>query len=87
MPFIKINFIQFICKEKSGAIPKLKLVQKKRNQKFKKLNQLYFGTLVLACTVFVAITRDFLTDFLQTVASKVATTWRLKQSQSNDKLS
>ena len=28
MPFIKKNFIQFICKEKSGAITKLKLVQR-----------------------------------------------------------
>ena len=48
MTFIKKNFIQFIYKEKSGAVAKLKLFQKKRNQEFKKHNQLYFGTLVLA---------------------------------------
>ena len=48
MPFIKKNFIQFICTEKSGAATKLKLVEKKHNEKFKKHNQLYFGTLVLA---------------------------------------
>ena len=48
MPFIKKNFIQFIYKEKSGAVTKLKLFQKKRNQEFKKHNQLYFGTLALA---------------------------------------
>ena len=39
MPFIRKNFIQFIYKEKSGAVTKLK-----RNQKFKKHNELYFGT-------------------------------------------
>ena len=48
MSFMKKNFIQFIYKEKSGAVIKLKLVQKKRNEKSKKHNQLYFGTLVLA---------------------------------------
>ena len=48
MSFIKKNFIQFIYKEKSGAITKLKLVQDKRNHKFKKNNQVYFVTLVLA---------------------------------------
>ena len=35
----KEKFIQFIYK-KTGAVTKLKLVQKKRNQKFKKHNQL-----------------------------------------------
>ena len=44
----KENFIQFIYKEKSDAVAKLKLVQKKRNQKFKKHDRLYFKTLVLA---------------------------------------
>ena len=38
--FIKKNFI---CKENSGTVTKVKLVTK-----IKKLNQLYFGTLVLA---------------------------------------
>ena len=38
--FIKKNFI---CKEKSGTLTKVKLVTK-----IKKHNQLYFGTLVLA---------------------------------------
>ena len=33
----------FICKEKSGTVTKVKVVTK-----IKKLNQLYFGTLVLA---------------------------------------
>ena len=37
MPFIKINFIQLIYKGKSGAVTKLKLVQK-RNQKLNPLN-------------------------------------------------
>ena len=48
MTSIKINFIQFIYEEKSGAVTKLKLVQKKSNHKFKKHNELYFGTLVIA---------------------------------------
>ena len=48
MSFMKKNFIQFIYKEKSGAVIKLKLVQKKHNEKSKKHSQLYFGTLVLA---------------------------------------
>ena len=48
MSFMKKNFIQFIYKEESGAVMKLKLVQKKRNEKSKKHNQLYFRTLVLA---------------------------------------
>ena len=48
MTFINKNFVQFIYKEKSGAVTKLKLVWKKRKQKLKKHNQLYFGTLVLA---------------------------------------
>ena len=47
MPFIKNIFIQFIYKEQSGAVTKLKSIQEKRNQKFKKYNQLYFGTLAL----------------------------------------
>ena len=45
MPFRKKNVIQFICKEKSAAVTKFKLVYKKRNPKFKKHNQLDFGTL------------------------------------------
>ena len=40
MLFIKKKFIQFIYKEKIRDTTKLKLVQKKRNQKFKKHNQL-----------------------------------------------
>ena len=48
MPFIKKDFIQFIHKEKYGAAIKSKLVEKKLDQKIKKHNQLYFGTLVLA---------------------------------------
>ena len=47
MLFIKKNFI---CKEKSRTATKVKLVTK-----IKKHNQLYFGTLVLACIVFVQI--------------------------------
>ena len=47
MPLKKKNFVQFIFKEKSGAVTKLKLVYKSRNQKSKKINQLCFGTLVL----------------------------------------
>ena len=42
----KEKFIQFIYK-KPGAVTKLKLVQKKRNQKFKH-NQLQFETMLLA---------------------------------------
>ena len=42
MPLRKIHFIQFTQKEKYGAVTKLKLVQKKRNQKFKNYNQLDF---------------------------------------------
>ena len=40
MSFIKKNFI---CKEKSGTVTKVRLVLK-----IKKDNQFYFGTLVLA---------------------------------------
>ena len=40
MSFIKKNFV---CKEKSGTVAKVKLVTK-----IKKHNQLYFGSLVLA---------------------------------------
>ena len=40
MSFIKKNFI---CKEKSGTVTKVRLVSK-----IKKDNQFYFGTLVLA---------------------------------------
>ena len=40
MPFIKKNFI---CKEESGTVTKVKLVTK-----IKKINQPYFITLVLA---------------------------------------
>ena len=46
MPFVKKDFIQFIYKEKSRALTKLRLVSKKRNKKFKKYNQLYFETLL-----------------------------------------
>ena len=48
MSFIKKKFINFIYKEKAVAVTKLKLLQKKRNQKFKKDNKLYFGSLALA---------------------------------------
>ena len=48
MLFTKETFIQFIYKENPGPVTKLKLVKKMNNQKFKKSNQLYFGTLVLA---------------------------------------
>ena len=85
MPVIKKNFIKFIYKEKPGTVTKLKLVQKKRNQKFKMYNQLYFGTLVLASTGIVEITHNKWTSF-KTLAPKKATTWWLKQSQSNNKL-
>ena len=44
MPFIKKDFIQFIHKEKYGAA----IISHNLNQKIKKHNQLYFGTLVLA---------------------------------------
>ena len=46
MQFVKKDFIQFVYKEKSRALTKLRLVSKKRNKKFKKYNQLYFGTLL-----------------------------------------
>ena len=74
MSFIKKNFI---CKEKSRTATKVKLVTK-----IKKHNQLYFGTLVLACIVFVQINHKMWTSF-KTLASKKAATWRLKKSQGN----
>ena len=73
MPFIKKKLSQFIYKEKSGIVTKLKLVQKKHNQKFKTHNQLCFGTLVET------------TNKVRTSFKTLAKTWRLKQSQSNDK--
>ena len=45
MSFIKKNLI---CKEKSGAVRKVKAVKK-----IKKHNQLYFGTLVLASYILL----------------------------------
>ena len=45
MSFIKKNFI---CKEKSGTVTKVKLVTK-----IKKHNQLYFGTLVVASYIWL----------------------------------
>ena len=36
MPFIKKIFVQFFYKEKYESVPKLKLIKKKHNQKFKK---------------------------------------------------
>ena len=53
MSSIKINFIQFFDKEKSGAVTKLK-----------KHNQLYFGTLVLASYCYYG-DNGWNTDFLQ----------------------
>ena len=67
-----------ICKVKAGTVTKVKLVTK-----IKKHNQLYFGTLVI---VIVEITHKMRTYF-KTLASKKATTYCLKQSHSNDKLS
>ena len=85
MPFIKKDFIQFIHKEKYGAAIKSKLVEKKLNQKIKKHNQLYLGTLVLAwnCYCEERIKYGLLS---RTLASKNATSRQLTQSQSNDKL-
>ena len=85
MPFIKKDFIQFIYKEKSGTVTKLTLVQKKRNQKFMKHNQLYFDLWYWHRTFIAGITHKIRTPF-KTLASKKITAWRLKQSQSNDKL-
>ena len=47
MLFIKKKFIQLIYKEKFRPVTKSKLVQEKQDQKFKKHDQFYFGTLVL----------------------------------------
>ena len=70
----------FICKEKSRTVKKVKLVIK-----IKKLNQLYFGALVLASFVLVEIMHKIWTSF-KTLASKKAGTWHLKKSLSNDRL-
>ena len=48
MLFIQKDFIQFIYNKKSDYVAKTKLVQEKRNQNFKKFNEIYFGSLVLA---------------------------------------
>ena len=42
MLYLKRKIIQFIYKEKFRAVTKLKVAQEKRNQKFKKYNQIYF---------------------------------------------
>ena len=81
---MKKNFTQFIYKEKSGAVTKLKLVKKKHNQKFKKHNQLYFGTLVLVSYCYCGDNAKN-TDFFQNTGFKESNIQRLKQSQSNDK--
>ena len=47
MLFIKKKFIQLIYKEKFRPVAKSKLVQEKEDQKFKKHDRFYFGTLVL----------------------------------------
>ena len=43
MPFIKKIFVQFFYKEKYGSVPKLKLIKKKHNQKFKKHIYLFWN--------------------------------------------
>ena len=66
----------FVYKEKSGAFTKLKSFWKKRrNQKFKKHNQLYFGTLVLVlyCYCGDAVKNKIRTSF-KTLALKKAIT-------------
>ena len=75
MLFIKKN--NFICKEKSRTVKRVKLVTK-----IKKHKQLYFGTLVLALCCYCGDNAQN-TDFFKTLASKKAATWRFKKSQSN----
>ena len=74
MPFIQTNVIQFLYKEKSEAITKLTLVQKKRNQQFKKHNKLYFELWYQHCYCYCG---DKIQALFKTLASKKATTWRL----------
>ena len=74
MLFIKKNFI---CKEKSRTVTRVKLVTK-----IKKNKQLYFGTLVLGSCCYCGDNASN-TDFFQTLASRTAAIWRLKKSQSN----
>ena len=74
MPFIQINFIQLLYKEKSGAITKLTLVQKKRNQQFKKHNKLYFELWYQHCYCYCG---DKIRALFKTLAAKKATIWRL----------
>ena len=76
MLFIKKNFI---CKEKSRTVTRVKLVTK-----IKKNKQLYFGTLVLAsfCYCGDTVTHKIPTSF-KTLTSKKVATWHFKKSQSN----
>ena len=78
---ISLEFIKksVIYKEKSGTVTKIKL------RRFEQYNQLYFEILVIARTVIVEITHKIRTS-LKTLVSKKAKTWRLKKSQSKDKL-
>ena len=74
MLFIKKKIIQFIYKEKFRGVAKLKLVQEKYNQKFKKRNQLCFRTLVSYC---YCGDNALKTDFLQ------RTGFQIKQQHSS----
>ena len=66
--FIKENFIEFIYKEISGAVIKLKLILEKCNQKFiKKYNHLYFETLFLVSYWYCGDNAKNM-DFLQNTA-------------------
>ena len=71
MSFIKRNFV---CKEKSGAVKKAKLVTK-----IKKHNQLYFGTVVLASCVIVEITHKARTSFKARTGFKESSKMALKK--------
>ena len=71
MLFIKKNFI---CKEKSRTVTKVKLVMK-----IKKHNQLYFGTLVIASYCYCG-DKVQNTDFFQDTGFKESSNMTLKRT-------
>ena len=75
-----INKVLFV---KKNRVTQVKLVTK-----IKKHNHLYFGTLVLASVSYCCCgDKHKIRTSCNTLASKKAATWRLKQSRGNDKLS
>ena len=87
MPFLKKKFTQFIYKEKSGAVTKLKLIGDFRRSVIRNLRSIV--SLIRELWYYHRIVIEEITHKIRTSAKHCLQrklTWRLKQSQSNDKL-